>query len=225
MELDIFKEKWAEQDRKLDSAIRLNRRLLIATELNRGLSPLRLFAFFTGTGGFLGLIALGILGRFIYAHWTEPRFALPAVVLHVWVIAAVAASIRQMVMALQIDYDKPVVLIQKQIESLRTLRLRVIRWALLTGQLVWWIPFLIVALKGLLNVDAYKVLGTRFLVVNVALGLALIPAAVWVSKRFGDRMDRSPAVRRLMRDLAGYNINAASGSLATLAEFEDETRY
>ena len=65
MELDIFKEKWAEQDRKLDSAIRLNRRLLIATELNRGLSPLRLFAFFTGTGGFLGLIALGILGRFI----------------------------------------------------------------------------------------------------------------------------------------------------------------
>jgi hypothetical protein len=224
MELDVFKEKWAEQDRKLDSAIRLNRRLLVAVELNRGLSPLRLFAFFTGMGGFLGLIVLAILGRFIYRHWTEPRFVLPAVLLHVWVIASVAASIRQMAMALQIDYNKPVVVIQKQIESLRALRLRVIRWTLLTGQLVWWIPFLIVTLKGLLNLDAYRVLGARFLIVNVAFGLALIPVAAWVSKKFGNRMDRSPALQRLMRELAGYNINAASGFLATLAEFEHETR-
>jgi len=224
MELDILKEKWAEQDRKLDNCIRLNRRLLITTELNRGLSPMRRFAFLTGMGGFTGLVVLGILGRFIYAHRAEPRFALPAMLLHIWVIASVAASIRQMAMALQIDYNEPVLLIQKQIESLRALRLRVIRWALLTGQLVWWIPFLVVTLKGLLNVDAYRVLGTPFLIVNVAFGLALIPAAIWVSKKFGDRMGRSPAVQRLMRELAGYNINAASGFLATLAEFEYETR-
>jgi len=54
--------------------------------------------------------------------------------MHVWVIAYVAVSIRQMAMALQIDYNKPITVIQKQIESLRALRLRVIRWALLTGQ-------------------------------------------------------------------------------------------
>lgn len=225
MELDILKEKWAEQDRKLDRCIGLNRRLLMAAEMNRGLSPLRLFAFFTGVGGFLGLITLVILGRFIYMHRAEPRFVFPAVVLHVWVIAGVAASIRQMAMALQIDYNEPIVSIQRQIESLRALRQRVVRWSLLTGQLVWWIPFLIVTLKGLLNVDAYKVLSVRFLIVNVALGLALIPAVVWVSKKFGDRMNGSPAVQRLMRELAGYNLTAASDFLATLAEFEHETRY
>lgn len=224
MDLDILKEKWAEQDRKLDSSIRLNQQLLMAVNMNLLQSPLRRFSFFTGMGVFLGLSTLVILGRFIYAHWAEPRFALPAVALHVWVIAYVAASIRQMAMALQIDYDKPIVLIQKQIESLRALRLRVIRWALLTGQLVWWVPFLVVMLKGLWDVDAYKMLSVHFLIANVAIGLALIPAAIWVSRKFGDRMDRSPAAQRLVKEVAGYNITAASDFLATLSEFEHETR-
>jgi hypothetical protein len=117
------------------------------------------------------------------------------------------------------------VLIQKQIESLRALRLLVIRWPWLTGQLVWWIPFLVVVLKGLWDVDAYRVLSVPFLIANVALGLALIPAAVWVSRKFAGRMDGFPVVQWLMRELGGYNINPTSDSLAALAEFEHETRY
>jgi hypothetical protein len=95
---------------------------------------------------------------------------------------------------------------------------------LLTGQVVWWIPFLIVALKGFWDVDAYKVFGTAFLLANLAVGLAIIPLAIWVSRKFGDRMGRSPVMQRLMRELAGYNLNAATGFLATLSEFENETR-
>jgi len=224
MDLDVLKEKWAEQDRKLDASIRLNRQLLVAAKMNRLLWPLRRFSILTGIGVFTALIVLVILGRFIHTHWAEPRFALPAVSLHIWVIAYIAASIRQMAMALQIDYDKPIVLIQKQIESLLALRLRVIRWALLTGQLVWWIPFLVVALEGLWDVDAYKVLGVRFLSINVAMSLALIPAAIWISRKFADRAERSTAGQRLMRELAGYNLAAASGFLATLSEFEQESR-
>jgi hypothetical protein len=223
MDLDILKEKWAEQDRKIDSCMRLNRRLLMAVNMNRLQSPLRRFALFAGLGVFLGLFTLAILGRFIYTHWAEPRFAIPAVGLHVWVIVFAAASIRQIVMALQIDCNKPIASIQRQIELLRVLRLRVIRWAILTGQLVWWIPFVIVALKGLWGVDAYKVFGVRFLITNVAVGVALIPAAIWMSKKFGDRMEHPPAMQRFMRDLAGYNITAASNFLATLSEFEEET--
>jgi len=184
---------------------------------------LRRLAFFTGLGGLIGLIGLVILGQFIYQHWAEPRFVLPAVVLQVWVIASLAASIRQIAMALQIDYDKPIALIQKQLESLRVLRIRITQWALLTGQVVWWIPFLIVALKGFWDVDAYKVFGTGFLLANIAVGLAIIPLAIWVSRKFGARMGRSPGMQRLMRELAGYNLNAATGFLATVSEFETET--
>lgn len=224
MELDALKEKWAEHDRKLDVSIRLNRQLLMAANMNRVRSPLRRLAFFVGLGALIGLIGPVILGQFIYQHWAEPRFVLPAVVLHVWVIANLAASIRQIAMALRIDYDKPIAVIQKQLESLRVLRIRITQWALLTGQVVWWIPFLIVALKGFWDVDAYKVFGTAFLLANLAVGLAIIPLAIWVSRKFGDRMGRSPVMQRLMRELAGYNLNAATGFLATLSEFENETR-
>jgi hypothetical protein len=224
MELDALKAKWAEHDRKLDASIRLNRQLLRAANMNRVRSPLRRFAFLIGVGALIGLIGPVILGQFIYEHWAEPRFALPAVVLHVWVIASLAASIRQIAMALQIDYDKPIALIQKQLESLRVLRIRITQWALLTGQVVWWIPFLIVALKGFLDVDAYKEFGTGFLLTNLAVGLAIIPLAIWVSRKFAPRMDRSPAMQWLMRELAGYNLNAATCFLATVAEFENETR-
>ena len=161
MELDVLKEKWVEQDRKLDVTIRLNRQLLIAAKMNRVRWPLRRFAFLVGLGALLGLIGPVILGQFIYQHWAEPRFVLPAVVLDVWVIANLAASIRQMAMAVQIDYDEPIAVIQKQLESLRVLRIRTTQWALLTGQVVWWTPFLIVALKGFLDVDAYKVFDPR----------------------------------------------------------------
>jgi hypothetical protein len=224
MDLDVLKEKWVEQDRKLDTSIRLNRALLMATSMNRVQSPLRRFASFTGLGALVGLISLVVLGGFIYAHWTEPRFALPAVMMHVWVIGYVATSIRQMVAALRIDFDRPVTLIQKQIESLRVLRLQMIRWGLLTGQLVWWIPLLVVALKGFWDVDAYKVLTTWFLVVNVVFGVAVIPVAIWVSKKCGERMGKSPAIQRLMLELAGYNLREATRFLGTLSEFENESR-
>jgi hypothetical protein len=224
MDVDVLQAKWAEHDRKLEASIRLNRQLLMATTMNRVRTPLRRFAFFVGLEAAVGLVLPGVLGRFIYAHWTEPRFVLPAVALDVWAIANVAALFREMAMALQINYDNPIATIQTQLESLRVLRVRVTQWALLTGQLVWWVPFTIVALEGFWGVDAYHVFGGIVLAVNVLFGLAIIPMAIWASRKFGDRMGRSPSIQRLMRELAGYNLNAATRFLATLSEFEAEGR-
>jgi len=176
----------------------------------------------TSRGTLLGLMFLIVLGRFIYEHWAEPRFALPAIALHVWVIVYVITSIWQMVRAFQIHFDQLVTAVQRQIESLRVMRLRAIRWALLTGQLVWWIPLLTVTLKGFWDLDSYRIFGTGFLIVNLVAGVAVIPAAVWASNKFGERMDRSPTIQRLMREVTGYNLRAASQSLATLTEFENE---
>ncbi len=224
IEMDAFQLKWAEQDRKLDVNIRLNRQLLMAVNMNRVRWPLRRFAFFAGFEALVGLIVLVALGQFIYANWAEPRFALPAVALHIWVIATVAAAIRQMAMALSIDYDKPIATIQRQIESLQVLRIRVTQWALLTGQVIWWVPFLIVALKGFWGVDAYRAFGGVFLAVNFMFGLAIIPLATWASKKLSGRMSGSPFVQWLVKSLAGSDLNVASGFLATLSDFENEER-
>jgi len=72
--------------------------------------------------------------------------------------------------------------------------------------------------------DIYKLCGAAYLTTNVALGLAIIPLAIWVSRKFGDRMGQSPMIQWLMRSLAGYNLNVATGFLASLSEFESEAR-
>jgi hypothetical protein len=60
-------------------------------------------------------------------------------------------------------------------------------------------------------------------VVNVAFGFLVLGIGVLVARHFGDRMSNSAFGQRFLRDLAGYNLNAASGFLKTLAEFEDES--
>jgi hypothetical protein len=223
IDLDAFQEKWAEQDRKLDASIRLNRRLLMAVNLNRLRSPMRRLAFFLGLESIIQVAVVVALGNFIYEHIATMRFALPAAALDVFAIAILSSMIRQIAGALQIDYDKPIAIIQKQLEDLRVLSIRCIQGIFLVAT-VAWTPLLIVTLKGFLGLDAYRLFGAPYLVANLLVGLAIIPVAVWLSKRFSSRMNRSPVMQRLMKDLAGYNLNVATDFLATLSEFQDEKR-
>ena len=223
VEMDDLRKTWAEYDRKLDTNIRLSRQLLVATNLNRVRSPLRRLAFFLGVESLIQFAVVVALGSFIYENMATPRFALAGAALDVFAIAILIAMMRQIAGALQIDYDKPIAVIQKQLGKLRVLRIRYIQGIFLVATLVWT-PLLIVALKEFWGLDAYRLFGTAYLVANVLVGVAIIPLAIWLSKKFGDRMGRSPMIQRFMRDLAGYNLNAATGSLATLAKFEEEAR-
>ena len=223
MELDELKQNWAEHDRKLEVNIRLTRQLLSATKMNRARSALQRLAVFLALETVIALAVIIVLGSFIGDHIAMLRFAVPAAALDLFEIATFIVLIQQIRRALYIDYSKPVAAIQKQLESLRMLHIRHFQWTLLLAPLLWT-PLLIVALEGFLRVDAYKILGDAYLLANLLLGLAIIPLAVWLSKRFGDRMDRSPKIQWLMKELSGYNLNAASDFLATLSEFEEEKR-
>jgi hypothetical protein len=223
MELDELKQKWAEHDRKLEVNIRLTRQLLSATKMNRARSALQRLAVFLALETVIALAVIIVLGSFIGDHIAMLRFAVPAAALDLFEIATFIVLIQQIRRALYIDYSKPVAAIQKQLESLRMLHIRHFQWTLLLAPLLWT-PLLIVALEGFLRVDAYKTLGGAYLLANLLFGLAIIPLAIWLSKKFGDRMDRSPKIQWLMKELAGYNLNAASDFLATLSEFEEEKR-
>jgi hypothetical protein len=221
LDLDEMKKAWAEHDRKLNESIRLNRQLLSATNLNGARSAMQRMAAFLGLEAVVQLAAVVALGSFIYRHIAMARFAIPAAALDAFAIAILIAMIRQIAVGLQVDYKKPIAVIQRQLEDLRVLRIRYIQGIFLTATLAWT-PLMIVTLEGLWGLDAYRLLGTAFLVSNLLIGLAIIPLALWLSNRFSDRMGRSRFIHRLMKDLAGYNLNAAAGFLATLSQFEDE---
>ena len=114
--------------------------------------------------------------------------------LDVFEIATLIVLIQQIRLALYIDYSKPVAVIQKQLETLRMLHIRHFQWTFLLAPLLWT-PLLIVTLEGFLRIDAYKTLGAAYLLANLSFGLAIIPLAIWLSKKFADRINRSPKIQ------------------------------
>jgi hypothetical protein len=220
MDLDDLKQSWQEADRKLDAGLRLNTVRLYMTTLNKAETALRRLSWFLWLELLIDIPLVVWLGSFIADHITEPRFVVPAATLDIFVIVLMGMGIRQLVALGETDPGAPVVALQKRTESLRIQRLRATKLTLLVAPLLW-IPMLIVGLKGFLGVDAYAIFDHAWLAANLLFGLAVIPLAVWISRRYADRMERSPLVRRVMRDLAGYNLNAAQEYLGKLARFEE----
>jgi hypothetical protein len=117
------------------------------------------------------------------------------------------------------DYSQPIAVLQKRLELLRKLRIRYVQAIFLTMTLAW-VPIVIVVMKGALGVDAYQAFPTSWLVGNVAVGFAILAVGYWLARHFGPRFTSTAFGRQFLRDLAGYNLNAASRSLGTVEEFE-----
>ena len=218
LDLDQMKQQWTEHDRKLEEMIRLNRQLLSATNLNGARSRLQRMATLLELGAIIWFAIAVSLGSFIFANIGTLRFALPAALLDVFAIGMLSANIRLMATARQIDYACSVTSIQKQLANLRRLRIRITQWALIAGTVVW-APAALLACRALFGIETYSV---AWLLANVVFGLSLIPLSLWVSKKFGDRMGRSPFMQQLMNDIAGRNLTKAQNFLSELSEFESE---
>jgi hypothetical protein len=212
MELDELKERWAEHDRKLDESIRLNRRLLRDMYTRRARFALWRLAAMLAAGALFMLAIIVSLGRFIAQNWSMPRIAWPAIVLDVLAIATLAALNAQIGLALNINYNQPIAVIQKRLETLRKFRIRYIQAIFLMATLTWVTIFIVLT----------RLFNTAWVVANVVFGLLVFAIGIWVARRYGDRMSNSAFGRRFLRELAGYNLNAASDFMATLAEFEKD---
>jgi hypothetical protein len=221
MELDDLKPRWEKQEAELGAGLRLDPRLLVASGLGRMERSLGRLSRLLVAGLAVDFLATLWLGSFLAKHAGEARFLIPGAALHLGAIALLVAGVRQLVALKRIDFGEPVVTIQRRLESLRIARLRAVRWTLLVAPLAW-APLLVVALEGLFGVDAYAILDARWLAANALFGVLVLAAALFVSRRYADRMDRSPAVQRLMRELAGQHLAAAQSHLDALGRFAEE---
>lgn len=221
MELDELKALWAQSNRKLEESMRLNTMLLQQTNLQRAENSLKRLARGITAELLLTFIVIVLIGGFAADNLREPAFLVPAILLDVCAIVLFAAGLRQLAEMNAVDYDEPVVVIQKKLEDLRVRRIRTTLGALLFGPLMW-LPMLIVALRGFFGVDLYVAASPAWLVANVLFGLAVIPIAIAIARRAGPRLKRSSALRAIADDIAGRSLAAALNDLDTLRRFEAE---
>jgi hypothetical protein len=166
-------------------------------------------------------INLPLMGWFIAKHHTEARFVIPAVLIGVYFIANMIAHIRQVRALGLINYGEPIAVIQKQIEGVALMRIRLTQWIVMSAAL-FWVPIAIVGAKAILGIDVYEV-AALWLIVNLIFGIVFLAVVFWWFKRFGVRSN-SLRIQRVVRDLVGDNLAAASAFLANLADFEREER-
>lgn len=221
MDLDEMKKSWLAHDRRLDASLRLNARLLRANVVGRAETALRRLSWLVAVELVLSVAAVLWLGSFAARHVAEVRFFAPAVVLWMCGVGFSGVLVHQLVAIRGVDYGEPVVAIQTRLESLRVIRLRADLAALVLGPLLWVVA-LIVLVKGLFGADLYAMVSHQWLLWSVLFGAAFLAAAIWASRRYADRVHHSPVLRRLMRDLAGYNLNHAMDVVRELREFEQE---
>jgi hypothetical protein len=219
-DLDEMKEVWTAHNDKLDQSIRLNRELLNSATLSKARSATERMMWALALEAGMWFVIIVSLGSFISDHIAVVRLWLSATALDVFAIAMMAATIRQIVALRRIDYSGPVTAIQKQLEMLRILRIRITQRAVLGGTVVW-APFVIVGARAFLGLN---IVNAPWLWANVAFGLCLIPFALWLSKAFGERMGRFPFIQRVMNDLTGRNLNAATELISKLSGFETEVQ-
>ncbi|HXS73353.1 MAG TPA: hypothetical protein VN725_04860 [Rhodanobacteraceae bacterium] len=219
MELDEMKLAWQQMNRKLDALQTMNANLGAERKAGRARrTMLRARALIWSETIIAGLTLLA-LGGFIWDQ-TAMRFMVPALILYPVAIAVFASGIRQLMLASRIDFSEPVLEIQRQLESLRGLRLRTTQMEFL-WMLLLWVPVAIVIARCV-GVDLYAAMGAPWMAWNVALGVAAVPCLLWLARRFAPAFNRSSIGRTLIDQLTGQGLAATREQVAAIARFERE---
>jgi hypothetical protein len=221
--LEELRNEWSERGRYLDERLRLTANLFREDWIERQRErvwKLRPFGKFSMA---VWIATLALLGRFLATHAHQPALFITALVLELWVIAAGIAEVRQQQALRQLDFGLPLLHLQVRVEALRIARIRWFNLAFLTGQIVWWIPFVVVVFAGAFGVNLYSSPQFRsFAAWNIAGGIAFIPLAIELSRRYGERLSGSSTVRRIADSIAGRDIAAAREYLEKLRRLGSE---
>jgi len=226
MDLDDLKAEWARRDQLLMETLRLNASLSReALEVQR-LEKIRRAG---AMGGFEMAIWIAFLigfGAFTAHHFGDWKFFLPGLALQVWTIVMGVLTLREREALRAVDFSLPLVEIQSRLAGLRMQRARTLQWALLTGQVLWWVPFVIVLFKGLLGVDLYRVspFMPTFIAWNLAIGLAVIPMALLVGRLVRPWLAGTAFSNTVLNMVTGADMAEAQAILGRIARFQREAQ-
>jgi hypothetical protein len=200
-DLDEMKQQWAQYDRKLDEAVRLNRELLRLTVLGKARTELQVMVAVRAVEAMVGFLIVGALGHYVYKHFGTLRLALCGVAVDLYAIGMLAATIGAIAAATSIDYAGPVATIQRQLERLHILRIRTIQFGVFAGTVVW---------APLAVIIGFDPPNPAWFWANIAFGLLFSVTGFWIARRF-----QGSAISRA---LAGTNIAEARRFLGSLSD-------
>ena len=219
---DNLRREWRERDQKLDAAIQLNNQLLRQSLLDKNLREINKIGFASAFELMAWIPCIILFGIFNAQHFLDWKFFIPGVLLQAWVTVMPIVSLRQRAALQAVDFGQPVVTLQREIAALKMRRVMTIKWAFLIGQIIWWVPFLVVFFKGVFGVNLYAQSDwlNHFMIWNIAVGVLLIPILIWVTKLLSPRLRTANWFQKFTDEIAGRDMQAAKEFLHKLELFK-----
>jgi hypothetical protein len=218
--------EWRERDQKLNAAIQFNNQLLRQSLLDKNIAEIKKIGFAGALELMVWIPCIILFGIFNAQHFLDWKFFLSGLLLQAWVTAIPIISFRQRAALQAIDFGQPVVVLQREIATLTMHRVMTFKWAFLVGQIIWWVPFAVVFFKGVCGVNLYAQSDwlNKFMIVNIAVGVLLIPILIWLAKHLSPRLQNAHWFQKLIDGIAGRDMQAAKEFLRKLESFENERR-
>jgi serine/threonine-protein kinase len=214
--LDDLKMAWQALDQKLERQHTLALHQLKETKvakLRSGFWPLVIGqAIQTAIGLMLALFA----GGFWFDHIGRPHLMIYGLVLHAFGVMLMVFGIRDLILIQAIDYDAPVLAIQKQLAELRAWRLKTGIWFAVAGCLIW-VPGLLVVFY-LMGADLW-VHKPAFVYWNIVSSIGCLGIAFGLF-RWSRRPGQERLAKYLQESSAAKRIARAQETLAEIERFE-----
>ena len=220
MDFELLKAEWQTRDQGLEQALRINTRMLRLSLLEQHRREISKWGWVDKYEIIAGTPVLIYLLWFLSHYFARLEFALPAWALLAWTLSLPILNHKQRHALQALDFSQPVTTVQKQLAVLKGQRLSVLKWAFLIGQIVWFIPFLIVLLQGVFGVSLYQK-SDHFIVPSLIGGVLFIPLAILVSKLLSGRLQHSARFQAFTDSLAGEDFKKTREFLKRIAEFEE----
>jgi hypothetical protein len=174
----------------------------------------------------IGLVLQVILGAVIYNHLPLLHFVLAAGIIYLFALDQTIFLIYHLRKVLQLNYDAPIIDIQKRVERIKIHRIRILMVTRFSYALLW-VPVLIVGAEILIGVDLYAYLNGMWLLIQVLIGFIFIGFGAWLSKRFVDQKITSPFLSKVVNnttinDFTGRSLVSAMTFLRDIEAFEQE---
>jgi hypothetical protein len=214
--LDDLKTAWQALDRKLERQHTLALHQFKDTKLANLRGGFRPLVTGQTIQIVIGVLVALFAGGFWFKHIGAPHLMICGLLLQAFAVMTLVFAIRDLVLIHGIDYDAPVLAIQKQLAALRAWRLRAGVWFAVAGCLMW-APCLLI-LFYVMGADVwvrkpqvvYWYIASSFLCLGLSYGL------LWWSRRPGQER-----LAKYLRDSsAGKSVTRAQEMLAEIECFE-----
>lgn len=214
-------ERWAQRNEEAGRIVVVDRAALRGLTANGTRGPLRRFAIGLWVELVLAIVPVVWLGNFAAGVWNAPVVFALTVVLDVFAILLLVNVALQLATLHSIDYAAPVVNMQAALERLRVLRLRAAR-GIFAFAVLAWLPMCVVGFAALFGVSAVRMLDVPWMIVNLLVGIAFVPLAIWLCRLAQTRAGSSRAVRAVVETISGSSLNAAFAALERVETFRQD---